>query len=197
MPRTDADRNVLPGIRALQMDFVARDELIAAMNSWVIETHRPLGDILADRGAPSPEDRAAPEAGVDRNVARHGGNPARSLAALGPAGDAVEALRRSAAGAPGSFGPVYVVGEYWWMGGMHAASSNHTMPPDSKLCTSGDVFVGNTGDTTAYGPSSYHAGGVNVAFDGSVRFVKGSVSPKAWWAPSTGAGGEIINASSY
>ena len=43
------------------------------------------------------------------------------------------------------------------------------------------------------GASSYHSGGVNVGFlDGSVHFVKNSVSQQAWWGIATKAGGEII-----
>jgi prepilin-type processing-associated H-X9-DG protein len=39
--------------------------------------------------------------------------------------------------------------------------------------------------------SSPHAGGINVAFgDGSVRFVRDSVSPLVWWAGLTPDGGE-------
>ena len=43
--------------------------------------------------------------------------------------------------------------------------------------------------------TSNHPGGVNVALlDGSVRFVKDSVNPQAWWAIATKAGGEVISA---
>ena len=41
-----ADRNLLFGILALQMDFIARDALIGAMNAWVLDKARSLGDIL-------------------------------------------------------------------------------------------------------------------------------------------------------
>jgi prepilin-type N-terminal cleavage/methylation domain-containing protein/prepilin-type processing-associated H-X9-DG protein len=46
--------------------------------------------------------------------------------------------------------------------------------------------------------SSYHPGGVNTLFaDGSVRFVKDSVSPVTWRALGTIAGGEVVSADSY
>ena len=46
--------------------------------------------------------------------------------------------------------------------------------------------------------SSFHPGGVNAAFgDGSVRYVKNSVSPFVWRALGTIAGGETISADSY
>jgi hypothetical protein len=43
-----ADRNLLLGILAVQMDFVGRDDLIAAMNAWVLDKARPLGHILRE-----------------------------------------------------------------------------------------------------------------------------------------------------
>jgi eukaryotic-like serine/threonine-protein kinase len=41
MSQADTDRNLLFGILALQMDFISRDALIAAMNAWVIQKHGP------------------------------------------------------------------------------------------------------------------------------------------------------------
>jgi serine/threonine-protein kinase len=77
-----ADRNLLLGILALQMDFVSRDALLKAMHAWVLEKHRPLGAILVEHGALAPEERALVEAVVHRHVQNHGGDPQRSLAAL-------------------------------------------------------------------------------------------------------------------
>ncbi len=50
----------------------------------------------------------------------------------------------------------------------------------------------------SYGVSSNHPGGANVLMtDGSVRFVKDSVSRMTWWALGTRNGGEVISADSY
>ena len=38
---TSSDRNLLFGILALQMDFVTRDALVAAMNAWVLDKQSP------------------------------------------------------------------------------------------------------------------------------------------------------------
>src|SRR5262245_18656914 len=58
MPSPAADRNLLFGILALQMDFVSRDALIAGMHAWVLDKTKPLGQILADQGAlPRPPPR--------------------------------------------------------------------------------------------------------------------------------------------
>jgi prepilin-type processing-associated H-X9-DG protein len=47
-------------------------------------------------------------------------------------------------------------------------------------------------------PSSYHPGGVNLLLgDGSVRFIKESVTLSVWRALSTRNGGEVIDGSSY
>jgi hypothetical protein len=44
-----ADRNALLGILVLQMDFLRRDELIAAMHAWVLDVTgecKPLASIF-------------------------------------------------------------------------------------------------------------------------------------------------------
>ena len=48
--RAGADRNLLFGILALQMDFITRDALIAAMNAWVLDKAKSLAQILVDEG---------------------------------------------------------------------------------------------------------------------------------------------------
>jgi serine/threonine-protein kinase len=83
-PSPAADRNLLFGVLALQMDFVVRDDLLAAMHAWVLDKNKPLGQLLVERGALPPDDRAALDDLVERHVRRHGGDPARSLAAVGP-----------------------------------------------------------------------------------------------------------------
>jgi prepilin-type N-terminal cleavage/methylation domain-containing protein/prepilin-type processing-associated H-X9-DG protein len=76
-------------------------------------------------------------------------------------------------------------------------SYSHIMTPNKKGCWWVNSDANNT-DNTVIGASSYHPGGVNVGFlDGSIRFVKDSVSNQTWWGIATKAGGEIIDASSY
>ena len=70
----------------------------------------------------------------------------------------------------------------------------HTMTPNSKTrdCTS-DSFVNGH-----HAARSFHSGGVNAAFcDGSVRFVKDSISLTTWRALGSRAAGEVISADSY
>jgi prepilin-type N-terminal cleavage/methylation domain-containing protein/prepilin-type processing-associated H-X9-DG protein len=56
-------------------------------------------------------------------------------------------------------------------------------------------FVGPYGSVSA---TSLHPGGVNVGFaDGSVHFIKDSISLQAWWGLGTRAGGEVIGSDQY
>jgi WD40 repeat protein/tRNA A-37 threonylcarbamoyl transferase component Bud32 len=80
--RPGADRNLLFGILALQMDFIQRDALIAAMHAWVLDKAKPLGQILVEQGALDAGNRAWLEAGVERHLEKHGNDAERSLAAV-------------------------------------------------------------------------------------------------------------------
>ena len=67
------------------------------------------------------------------------------------------------------------------------------LPPNSP-----NADCNNDGGCSAAASRSRHAGGVNTLFtDGSVRFVKSSVTPTIWWALGTKAGGEVVDANSY
>src|SRR6516164_1479436 len=89
-----ADRNLLFGIVALQMDFITRDQLIAAMNAWVLDKHKPLGQVLCEQGALLHEDHEAIETLVRRHLLRHDNDAERSLAALSSIGPVRAALAR-------------------------------------------------------------------------------------------------------
>jgi prepilin-type processing-associated H-X9-DG protein len=71
------------------------------------------------------------------------------------------------------------------------------MTPNTQACLFSTGSSSST-DNSMIGASSFHSGGVNVGFmDGSVRFVKNSVSPQTWWAIATKAGGEVVSSDSY
>ena len=76
------DRNLLAGILALQMDFVSGEQLLAGMNAWVLNKGRSLLDVLQERGALEAADVDAVGRPVERHLARHGGDAARSLASV-------------------------------------------------------------------------------------------------------------------
>jgi hypothetical protein len=73
--RPASDRNLLFGILALQLDFIGRDALIAAMNAWVLDKARPLGAILQDQGTLAQDERAVLD-GVHRGRPRRPGRAA-------------------------------------------------------------------------------------------------------------------------
>ena len=86
------------------------------------------------------------------------------------------------------------MGTYWWFGRWYSGRYNHVMPPNSNFCTTGGINYGEM----AFGTSSNHPGGANAAFaDGSVHFIKSTISYRTWWALGTRAGGEVISADQY
>jgi prepilin-type N-terminal cleavage/methylation domain-containing protein/prepilin-type processing-associated H-X9-DG protein len=81
-----------------------------------------------------------------------------------------------------------------WTGTIYSGRYNHTMPPNSRLCSSGNDNFG----AVAYPANSKHPGGVNLCFaDGSVRFIKETVNIKTWWALGSRNGSEVISADAY
>jgi serine/threonine-protein kinase len=83
MSEPSADRNLLFGILALQMDFISRDALIAAMHAWVLDKSRSLAQILHEQGALRADNRALLEALVQRHLEMHDNDAEQSLAAIG------------------------------------------------------------------------------------------------------------------
>src|SRR6516225_784143 len=94
--RPSADRNLLFGILALQMDFISRDALIAAMNAWVLDKAKSLGHILQTQNALSEEEHALLEAMVRKHLEKHGNDPQQSLAAVSSLRSLREDLRQIA-----------------------------------------------------------------------------------------------------
>jgi prepilin-type N-terminal cleavage/methylation domain-containing protein/prepilin-type processing-associated H-X9-DG protein len=75
---------------------------------------------------------------------------------------------------------------------------SHINTPNKKSCYFGGSKTQGAPTATMVGASSYHPGGVNVSFlDGSVKFIKDTVSLQSWWGLATKAGGEVISADSY
>ena len=53
----DTDRNLLFGVLALQADLITNEQFAKACALWGTEKHRPLGDILAEKGWLTAADR--------------------------------------------------------------------------------------------------------------------------------------------
>src|SRR6202011_725501 len=89
-------RNLLFRILALQMDFINRDALIAAMNAWVLDKSKALSQILLEQGAYRPEDCQLLEVVIKRHLELHHHDVAKSLAALSSIDSVREDLERIA-----------------------------------------------------------------------------------------------------
>ena len=78
----------------------------------------------------------------------------------------------------------------------------HWTAPNTVPCANtADLVTANVYGIGPYGSasaSSLHSGGVNLCFaDGSVHFIKTSISLQAWWGLGTRAGGEVISSDQY
>jgi serine/threonine-protein kinase len=94
--RPSADRNLLFGILALQMDFINRDALVGAMHAWVLAKDKPLGQILVEQGKLGVEEHGLLNALVQKHLQKHGNDPAQSLAAVSSLGSVEQSLRQIA-----------------------------------------------------------------------------------------------------
>src|SRR5438105_1894611 len=78
------------------MDFLRRDDLIAAMNAWVLDKDRPLGQVMVERGLLRADNHALLEALVQRHLEMHGNDPQQSLAAVSSLASARQHLEQVA-----------------------------------------------------------------------------------------------------
>jgi eukaryotic-like serine/threonine-protein kinase len=79
-----ADKNLLFGVVALQMDFISRDQLIEAVSKWVRNRETPLGKILLEQKAIDSETYNLLEPLVDKFMQPDNDDAAIALAAVGP-----------------------------------------------------------------------------------------------------------------
>jgi prepilin-type processing-associated H-X9-DG protein len=85
----------------------------------------------------------------------------------------------------------------WWIADLFSYS--HTTPPNHRSCWYSDIGGRPwSGAASCVAASSRHPGGANTCFaDGSVKFIKSTVSIKTWVALGTRAGDEVISADGY
>src|SRR5262249_14879016 len=69
-------------ILALQMDFISREALVKAMNAWILEKAKGLGQVLVEQQALGRERHALLEALVQEHLKQHGNDPEQSLTAV-------------------------------------------------------------------------------------------------------------------
>jgi serine/threonine-protein kinase len=81
LPPSGSDRNLLLGVLAMQLDFVTREDLQAALQAWAADRARPLGDVLVERRALAVRRRVLLEELVDEFLVQHDLSASESLAA--------------------------------------------------------------------------------------------------------------------
>jgi prepilin-type N-terminal cleavage/methylation domain-containing protein/prepilin-type processing-associated H-X9-DG protein len=91
-------------------------------------------------------------------------------------------------------------GNQWANGDTNYTMFNTIVPPNSTQYPFGACKSGGSGvdDAEYVNANSNHPGGCNVLMaDGSVRFIKSTISWQTWWSLGTKAGAEVISADSY
>jgi len=146
-----------------------------------------------------------------------------NIPAPGPASTA--ALTYQIQNCPGSVGGVKQGGPIghtrWANGGVYYSGFTTAMPPNQTVSTISQAYISSGVPASNFGKnlpmdwdwadendggptfmslaaSSFHPGGVNALFaDGSVHYVKNSISAVTWRGLGTVAGGEVISSDSY
>ena len=89
MADAPADRNLLFGVLAVQLDFISRDDLIAATSRWALDQQQALSITLVKQGMISNEESQLIDRLVEKHIERNGGDPRQSLQSI----EAFEAIR--------------------------------------------------------------------------------------------------------
>jgi len=142
-----------------------------------------------------------------------------------PGPNSAAALAYQIQNCPGSVGKIKQGGPIghtrWANGGVYYSGFTTAMPPNQTVSTISQAYISSGVPATNFGKnlpmdwdwvdendggptfmslsaSSYHPGGVNALFaDGSVHYVKNSISGPTWTALGTIAGGEVVSSDSY
>ncbi len=89
-------------------------------------------------------------------------------------------------------------GNYWFHGTAAQTLFNTVVTPNSQTYPWSFCSDGQIGAAAFVSANSYHSGGVNSLMgDGSVKFIKNSISQQVWMALGTRNGGEVISSDAY
>ena len=89
MSSDSADRNLLFGVLAVQLDFVSRDDLIVATSRWMLDKKQPLSKVFVEQGILNLEEANLVEDVVEKHLKRNNNDPKQSLHSV----EAFEAVR--------------------------------------------------------------------------------------------------------
>ena len=90
-------------------------------------------------------------------------------------------------------------GHHWAFGFLGTTLFNTVYPPGANQWSACRMDCCVQAQHAHYqNANSNHSGGVNVLFcDGSVKFIKNSISWPTWWALGTSFNGEVVSSDSY
>jgi serine/threonine-protein kinase len=94
MSEIPADKNLLLGVVALQMDFISRDQLIAAVASWMRDKTKSLSKVLLENKYLDDETNQLLESLVDKFLGMHDNNVLVSFAKIGSIGSVRDRLAK-------------------------------------------------------------------------------------------------------
>jgi prepilin-type processing-associated H-X9-DG protein len=105
---------------------------------------------------------------------------------------------QSAKAGSGRFAKTVTLGEAWAFGLVGYSQGNVLLGPNAKYPNCNMNGTGTIESPGVFGLSSYHPGGANVLMlDGSVRFLKDSISNQTIWALGSRNQGEVVSQDSY
>ncbi len=82
MPHSNADRNLLFGVLALQLELIDARQFADACAGWASRKEIALADLLTERGWITKDDQDEVDRLLERKLKRHGGDIHASLAAV-------------------------------------------------------------------------------------------------------------------
>ena len=120
------------------------------------------------------------------------------LQAADPGGSPYDNATGTASDVTGQWGAAHV----YWANGRVAigATANTGLTPNSTIPDCWTWAFKNLGPNGSgfWGSRSFHPGGVNTGFaDGSVKFVKNTISQITWWSITSINRGEVVSADAY
>ena len=83
---SNSDLNLLLGILALQMNFISREQLLEATNTWVNDKTRRLDEVLLEQESLQSETQPLLVTLVEKHLELHNDDPEQSLAAVSSLG---------------------------------------------------------------------------------------------------------------